>query len=401
MIQIKTSTQALLVLILLALIGYVALTFAFPVYFDKKHLLDYDIFYLVSTMIGEDNLREAYTQEIFLPRQAQVPGFSGSEMFWSYPPHFNLVVAPMSLLPLPVSYALFMIVTLAFYVMTIRVLAGPAFHTVAVLLLPLVLLIIRSGQNSFITGGLITLTCILALRQSRWAGLPLGLMAIKPHLALGVGIWSLLDRRWGLAALSLIVVAVLSLLATLAFSTDVWPTSLAAISATAEVLRDGRFPLFRMTSIYAFALSLAIPHPVAMMLHLTTVVAALGALIFMARAKLPPKVFMGAGVFVSALISPYNYDYDLALLGAAACLLFDTVTRHASKAEQCIFGIVIICTGAYGLILTAFADLILDNQSARPVSLMGPVLFISGIILFRVIWRSRHATQTSASLKIA
>ena len=393
MIQLKQSTVALLALVTFAMIGFVTLELGFPAMFDKEHLLDFDIFHLVSTMIAEGQLSAAYVSESFLARQSTVPGFDGWEMFWSYPPHFNLVVAPLSLLPLAVSYALFMAVTLTFYVLVVRALAGPAFHTIIALFLPLVLLIIRSGQNSFITGGLIGLTCLLALRQSRWAGVPLGLMAIKPHLALGVGIWSLLDRRWGLAALSLIVVAIMSLLATLAFGTQVWSTSLTAIASTAEVLREGRFPLFRMTSIYAFALSFGIAHHIAMLLHLMNVIAALGALVVLSRAKLPPRVFMGAGVFVSTLISPYNYDYDLAMLAVAACLLFDTVTRHASQVERYIIAAVILIIGTYGFALTAVVAVIINDETAAPVSLLGPVLLFGGIVLFRVLWRSRPAAQ--------
>jgi len=393
MIQLKTSTLALIALMMLTLIGYVALTLAYPVYFGKKHLLDFDIFYLVSTMIGEGNLNAAYTSEIFLPRQALVPGFNGGEMLWSYPPHFNLFVSPLSLLPLSVSYALFMVVTLTFYVLVIRALAGPTFHTIAVLFLPLVVVIIRSGQNSFITGGLIAFTCLLVLRQSRWSGLPLGLMAIKPHLALGVGIWSLLDRRWDLAALSLTVVAVVSLLATVAFGTAVWSTSLTAVARTADLLIEGRFPLFRMTSIYASALSFGIEHQIAMLLHLMTVGAALGALVALSRVKFPPRVFMGAGVFVSALISPYNYDYDLAMLAAAACLLINTVARYARKAEQYIIAVVILSIGVNGLALTPILEYIVNDDTARPISVLGPILFVGGIVLFRVLWRCRDATQ--------
>ena len=391
-------TLTLIALITLTLIGIVALTLAFPVYFGKKALLDFDIFYLVSTMIGEGNLKAAYTPEIFLTRQAQVPGFNGGEMLWSYPPHFNLFVSPLSLLPLSVSYALFMVVTLTFYVLVIRALAGPAFHTVAVLFLPLVVLIILSGQNSFMTGGLIALTCLLVLRQSRWSGLPLGLMAIKPHLALGIGIWSLLDRRWDLVALSLSVVAIVSLLATVAFGTDVWSTSLTAIAGTADILREGRFPLFRMTSIYASARSFGIEHQIAMLLHFMTVGAALGALVVLSRAKFPLRVFMGAGVFVSALISPYNYDYDLAMLAAAACLLINTVARYAKKAEKYIIAAVILSIGVNGLALTEILDYIVNDDTARPISVLGPILFVVGIVLFRVVWRSRDATQAGVLL---
>jgi hypothetical protein len=379
--------------VVLALIGYTAGTLMYPSFLGKENLSDFDVFHLVSTMISEGNLKAAYDADALNTRLAQIPGARDDEvMFWSYPPHFNLFILPLQLLQLAVSYFVFMVVTLAFYVFVIRALSGPAFHTVAVLFLPLVMVIIRGGQNAFLTGGLIGLTCLLALRKSRWSGLPLGLMAIKPHLALGVGIWSLLDRRWGLAALSLTVVAMLSLLATIVFGTDIWSTSLEAIGGTTEVLRDRRYPLFRMTSIYAFALSFGIDHHFAMLLHVAGVIVALGALITLGLAKLPSQVFMGAGVFASALISPDNSDYDLAMLAAASCLLFDTVAHHASKIEKYIVATVIVSIGIYGVAIQAVVKLFTSDPAAFWISLLGPMLFVAGIILFRVIWRSRGVT---------
>ncbi len=395
MIQLKPATLAVVAAVTAALIGYVALEFALPVLLGKENLLDFDIFHLVSTMIAEGNLSAAYAVETFMLRQADLPGFTGFDMFWSYPPFFDLVVAPLSLLPVAPSYILFMVVTLAFYVWVVRTLAGPAFHTILVLFLPLTLLIIRSGQNSFLTGGLIGLTCVLALRRSHWSGVPLGLMAIKPHLALGVGLWSLLDRRWGMAVQSFAVIGIFAALATLVFGTGVWAAALGGMAETADALHDGRFPLFRMTSLYAFGLSVGFGHAAALSLHVTGVAAALGALVLLSRAKLPPRVLMGAGVVVSALISPYNYDYDLAMLAAAACLLIDTVMRHASKAEQYTIAAVILIIGTYGFSLTAIVDFLINDDFVQPVSLSGPMLFIGGIVVFRVVWRSRDVAQAA------
>jgi hypothetical protein len=377
------------------MIGYVTLEFAFPVMFNKDGLLDFDIFHLVSTMIAEGNLKAAYSEDTFMQRQAEVLGFTGYPMLWSYPPFFNLVVAPLSLLPIALSYVFFMVVTLGFYLWVIRALAGPSFYTILFLFLPLVLLIMRSGQNSFLTGGLIGLTCLLAVRRSRWSGVPLGLMAIKPHLALGVGIWSLLDRRWAMAVQSFAVIGIFAGLATWLSGPGIWATALAGIAETTGALRDGRFPLYRMTSLYAFALTFGFGHSAALAFHMTGVVVAVGALVLLSFAKLQPRAFMGAGVVVSALISPYNYDYDLAMLAVAACLLCETVTRHASTAEQLTIAAAILLIGPYGNALVVLVDRITNDGPKSPVSIMGPVLFVGTTVLFRVLWRSRTASHGS------
>jgi|TARA_R100001440_G_scaffold11088_8_gene19906 hypothetical protein len=401
MIDLKPLTVALVGAIFATLIGYVAFEFAFPTVFDKAHVLDFDIFHLVSLMIAEGNLPAAYAEESFLPRQAEVPGFQGRTMFWSYPPFFNVVIAPLSLLPIAPSYIVFMTVSLAFYAWVIRALAGPAFHTILVLFLPLVLLIIRSGQNSFLTGGLIGLTCLLVLRNSRWSGVPLGLMAIKPHLALGVGFWALLDRRWGMAVQSFAVIGLFGGLATLVFGPEVWAAALGGVAETAEALRNGRFPLFRMTSLYAFALSFGADPAIAMGVHVASVLVALGAFVRLSCAKLPPRALMGGGVVVSTLISPYNYDYDLAMLAAAACLLSDTVLQHARKSERYALGAVILLIGSYGAALSAVVPIITGDVTTRPISIMGPALFAGAAVLFRVLWRSRDIAQESPSPKRA
>lgn len=398
MTHLKPSMLAMLAAIFVILMmGYVALEFAFPIRFDKQGLLDFDIFHLVSIMMAEGNLTAAYSEDSFMQRQSEVLGFTGYPMLWSYPPFFNLVVAPLSVLPIALSYFCFMVVTLGFYVWVLRALAGSSFYTILVLFLPLVLLILRSGQNSFLTGGLIGLTCLLALRRSRWSGVPLGLMAIKPHLALGVGIWSLLDRRWAMAAQSFVVIGIFAGLATWLLGTDIWATALAGIAETADALRAGRFPLYRMNSLYAFGLTFGLGHAAALALHIAGVVVAVGALVLLSFAKLQPRAFMGAGVVVSALISPYNYDYDLAMLAVAACLLCDTVMRHANKAEQYTLAAVILLIGPYGNALVSLVDRINNDGPISPVSIMGPILFLGATVMFRVLWRSRTASHISPS----
>ena len=408
MIQLKPSTLALLAAIVGTLTGYIALELAFPVTIGKERLLDFDVFHLVSTMIAEGNLIDAYAIETFLPRQAEVPGFNDGEMLWSYPPFFSLVVAPLSLLPTVPSYLVFMTATLVFYVRVVRTLAGPAFHTVLVLFLPLAMLIIIAGQNSFLTGGLIGLTCVLAQRRSRWSGVPLGLMAIKPHLALGLGLWSLLDRRWGMAVQSFAVIGLFGALATLAFGTGVWTATLDSMAATAKALHQGRFPLFRMTSLYAFGLSVGWGDTVALSLHVAGVVAAVAGLVLLVRAQLPPRVVMGAGVFVSALISPYNYDYDLAMLAAAACLLTETVAQHASRAERGTIAVAILIVSSYWFVMTTGFDVAVrvgliaaPDGPVKHASPLGPILFLGGVVLFRVIWRSRETPQAVPSVATA
>ena len=70
-------------------------------------------------------------------------------------------------------------------------------------------------------------------------------------------------------------------------------------------------------------------------------------------------------------------------------MLFDTVASHASKVERFIIAGVILIVGTYGFALTAVVAVIINDETAAPVSLLGPVLLSGGIVLFRILWRSK------------
>ena len=76
---------------------------------------------------------------------------SSSDTFqpWTYPPQFDLLVAPLGLLPLGLAYSVFMIGTLAAYLATLRRIAAENFVSVLILLAPVIVITVRCGQNGF------------------------------------------------------------------------------------------------------------------------------------------------------------------------------------------------------------------------------------------------------------
>ena len=76
-------------------------------------------------------------------------------MPWTYPPQFDLLLAPLAFLPTWAAYALFTGTTLAAYLITLRKLAGEFFPQVLVILFPAVAITIGCGQNGLLTGALI------------------------------------------------------------------------------------------------------------------------------------------------------------------------------------------------------------------------------------------------------
>ncbi|WP_354096927.1 glycosyltransferase family 87 protein [Bradyrhizobium sp. RT10b] len=113
-------------------------------------------------------------------------------MPWTYPPQFDLLVAPFALLPAGVAYLLFVTATLTIYLLTLRAIAGKNFAQIMVVMFPALAITVGCGQNGFLTGALIGLVCLNVERRQVLAGLALDAMVIKPHLALAAGVRSVI-----------------------------------------------------------------------------------------------------------------------------------------------------------------------------------------------------------------
>jgi hypothetical protein len=90
---------------------------------------------------------------------------------------------------------------------------------VLVVLFPALAITIGCGQNGFLTGALV---CLNVERRQLLAGLALGAMVIKPHLAIAAGVYLLVTRRWIALGTATIVVLASSLLCTLLFGWQIW-----------------------------------------------------------------------------------------------------------------------------------------------------------------------------------
>ncbi|WP_421700986.1 glycosyltransferase family 87 protein [Aliiroseovarius sp.] len=389
MIRLRPLTLTVMALAAAGVIAYVAAELAFPDRLGKVGLLDYEVFRLVAEIMAEGDLAHAYDPDRFLARQAAQPGFDGHRMFFSYPPPFALLIAPLAWVPLWLGYALFMGLSLCLYLWVLRRLSGPAFHTVLVVMGPLILLILRAGQNGFLTGALMGLAALGALRVRAWAGVPLGLMVIKPHLAVGLGIWALLERRWRLVAVAAITLVATAGTATLVLGPQAWALFLSSAEASSATLRAGDFPLYRMTSVYAFGLSIGLPVAVSLGLHVVVLLAGVQTLMKLKHRGASGRVMLGAGLCLAALVSPYSYDYDLGMLGAAAALLTVPLMRRTTPAQRRGLLTLIWGISLYGFAATA----LVPRLPVLPISAVGALLIVLLAWVQSILTDDRTAPQ--------
>ena len=293
-------------------------------------LTDFHVFYAASEAIRNGAFADAYH---YISMQRIELALAGKRGFlpWSYPPQFGMVVAPFAYMPLAAAYFVFTAGTLTAYLVVLRRLAGPAFLGVLLILLPCLVLNMSTGQNGFLSGSLVGLFCLATLNRSAWAGAPLGLMVIKPHLVIGLGAYVVLRRKWRVVLAALGVIAVTAVLATMCFGLQVWAAFLSGLAETRLFLEVGIYPLYRMASVYASFRSFGASPAVALIAQSLSAIVALSIVLVAALSDLPIKTQLGLAILGSLLFSPYLYDYDLTLLGVAFALLAPHLSTHASK----------------------------------------------------------------------
>jgi hypothetical protein len=366
-------------------------------------LVDFDDFYIAGQLVWRGAIGQAYHFVTML--QLQKP-FSDSDSFmpWTYPPQFDLLVAPLALLPMGLAYSVFTIGTLTAYLATLKRVAAENFVPVLILLAPITVITVRCGQNGFLTGTLIGLTCLGLLNRRSLAGLPLGLMIIKPHLAVAFAVYTLVNRRWGTALVAAATVAATSGLATILLGPAVWLAFLDSVKEARIFLEHGLYPLFRMVSVYAVVRSLGFPALVASTAQILTAILAL-AVVVLASRQFSQRQALGVTAIATLLISPYAYDYDLLILGIGLGLLLPDLVDLGTSRERLALYISMLFIGIFSIVQNVIssesgADKAV-GEDADHLSLGGLALVAILVLTWRILLRSheRRAGSMEASVR--
>jgi hypothetical protein len=349
----------------------------------QLELTDFNVLYIAGQMVWRGDIEDAYHLPTLLRVMREL---TGQEAFlpWAYPPPFNLVMALVAPLPIGLAFLIFMGTTLIAFLLVLRRISGLLFPAVILALFPSLMLTIACGQNGFLTGTLIGLTCLGLLKQRGSAGLPLGLMVIKPHLALGLAAGALMMRRWTCLAVAVGTTLLASGIATLVLGPTIWTAFLKGANEASANLAAGHYPLHRMTSVYAWLRSSGVPATLALLAQSAVAVTALGFVLFAVRKRLPQRQIVGIAVMAGLLMSPYAYDYDLPIYGIGLALLLPDLLERARRHEQALLFGLGWGSSAYGFIIHTLNNGVAGWHPPSPISLSlaGPLL----IALLALIW---------------
>lgn len=250
---------------------------------------------------------------------------------WHYPPFFLVVAAPLAALPYRAALALWLAVTLALYLCSIRLLLrnsaapqaarGSGWWLLA-LGFPAVLVNLLHGQNGFLTAALMAFGLALLDRRPLLSGFAFGLLCYKPQYFALIPLVLCAGGQFRVLAASLVTVVLAAALATALFGFGVWPAFLQGAHFTRTVvLEQGNTGFAKMQSVFALVRLWDGPVALAYAAQALAAIAALGLAWRVWRAALPAEI-KGAMLCIAALlVTPYSLDYDLMILAPAIALL--------------------------------------------------------------------------------
>jgi hypothetical protein len=236
-----------------------------------------------------------------------VSSLEGSIQPFPYPPPFLLFVTPFALLLFPVAFAAWLFLTAALFFVAFRRIAPPP-YTFA---LPAAHGNALVGQNGFLTAGVFALGTALLDTQPFLAGTILGVLVIKPQLALMLPVAVIAGRKWRAIGGAIISASALLLAALLAFGPSTYAAFYAYLPTQTHQVSTG-VPLYKLASICATMLFFGAPMVVALAVQgVVTLAVAVATWVAWSR-DLPTKVPILAAA--TMLAPPYLFGYDALLL---------------------------------------------------------------------------------------
>ncbi len=384
---------------------------------NRPDIVDFHAVHLVGRLIAEGRMADAYRTTAMMPLEQSLGG-RPVFMPWSYPPPYGLLVAALYRLGLVPGFLVFSLASLALYVAALRRLGGAECWPVLLASFVGMALNLCCGQNGLLTGGLTALVAICALdhddfgsgrskimnvidsnsiehdvirkptfrhhalgRRPLSGGTALALLSLKPHLVLILPIWLALRRRWLTLAVAAAGTLGLTLLSLGVFGREVFTAFLTSMPDVGRMMAAGAYPLHRMTSIYAFALSFGLPSRLALLVHGG---AAAVVLVMVGRRMLrggDPRVELGLAIMAGLFVSPYVYDYDQTILGVALVLLAPALIARLSRPRY------LVLLGGCGLAqsLGLLVNTVTAGAPDGAISLMGPALLAMALTILHVL----------------
>lgn len=263
----------------------------------------------------------------FAVQRTAVPATDESYYAFFYPPVFLLVCLPLATLPYLWSLAAWLGVTGLAYWRCLRTLLPQRWAALPILAYPAVLMNAGHGQNGFLSAACFGAGILALQRRPVLAGLALGGLVFKPHLAVVIPFALAAAGRWRTLLSAALSALSLCLLSWLAFGTATWRGFLAQTALARAVLEQDLVGPAKMVSTFAAVRLLGGSVGIAYAAQLAVGLALCGLLWGIRRVR-PSGLDLGAlMVAMAVLASPFLLDYDLVMLALPMAWLLASAQR--------------------------------------------------------------------------
>lgn len=352
---------------------------------------DIDAFIIAARMLDAGRIACLYALDCLGQVQGSYSGMPAEQirMTWNYPPTMDVVILPMAWLDPRLTYALVLLVNATVLGLMARALClstpvpgatDPLAQRMLAWLPGILFLTAPSVMTGTAIGQTGPLTAAIA-----WAGLArighrpfqagciLGLLVVKPHLAILLPFVALAQRdarhRIGLVAGAATTVLVLSLASLVLFGAEVWTIFLTALGETRALFIGGGYARSLVTSVYVSLIAAGVAEPVALAIQAGVGVGVGLCLVDLARRDdLDRTQRIALTLMALPLASPYIYYYDFVGWTAGLTLLAGrAIARGAMPATL----------GYVGLSLLPWAGMVMSllikgvNEPSWPFQPMG------------------------------
>jgi hypothetical protein len=303
--------------------AYVGLTMmSLPDFVDPRGKpvgYDFIAFWSAARLAVEGHPEAAFDWATIAAAHHQAVAAIGDKVFlWHYPPTFLLAIWPLGQMPYLAALAAFVAGSLAAWALLVRQIIPDRRWWIVAAAMPAGLINLFHGQNGFITAAIAGFALLLLERRPIAAGMLIGLLAIKPHLAILFPIALIASGNWRAFIAAAVTALVFGGISVLAFG---WGTVVAFIHdmpSAGELIDRGYLPWSMMPSPYVFARALGVSSPLAMVLQGITALAVAVSVWIAWRCRTAPFAARAAALMTGALLmSPYVFYYDMTWAGLA------------------------------------------------------------------------------------
>lgn len=273
---------------------------------------DFSSFWAASRMVLAGMPADVY--DPVLHRLAESPVHTRGHTSFFYPPTFLLLCTPLAMLPFFPSLAVFLGVTGAAFIGTLHRILKASWVIPAMFASPLVAMNIITGQNAFLTASLLGGGLTILDRRPALAGMLLGMMSVKPHLALAVPFALLISRNWTALLCAAGTAAGLAIASYWLLGWAPWAAFLTNTAGGVATLEQGYVGFSKMQSTFALMRTFGASVAVSYAVHAAVAALSLGALIWARYRGVSAAAWHSLIVLATLLMTPFILHYDMVLV---------------------------------------------------------------------------------------